>query len=120
MEAKAELEFSSSVLETEKTLVLAEKGSKDDEVELLTAGDKFRILATMNPGGDFGKKEVITVPCVTFAMAVTMLGDGVIEADKAYPRFKQIKCESGCVVDNFAGPKGLVFAPSNCNGPHDG
>lgn len=39
--------------------MLAEKGSRqDDEVELLTAGTKFRILATMNPGGDFGKKEV--------------------------------------------------------------
>ncbi|KAH0622150.1 hypothetical protein JD844_024188 [Phrynosoma platyrhinos] len=46
------------VLETEKTLVLAEKGSEDNEVELLTAGNKFRILATMNPGGDFGKKEL--------------------------------------------------------------
>lgn len=45
----------------EKCLVLAEKGSpesKDTEVELLTAGKHFRILATMNPGGDFGKKEV--------------------------------------------------------------
>lgn len=45
----------------EKSLVLAEKGSpedKDNEVELLTAGKHFRILATMNPGGDFGKKEV--------------------------------------------------------------
>ena len=53
--------FSSSVLEVEKTLLLAEKGNledKDNEVELLTAGKKFRILATMNPGGDFGKKEV--------------------------------------------------------------
>lgn len=51
----------SSVLEAEKTLVLAEKGGQDDEeneVELLVAGKKFRILATMNPGGDFGKKEV--------------------------------------------------------------
>lgn len=50
-----------SVLEAEKTLVLAEKGGQDDEdneVELLVAGKKFRIVATMNPGGDFGKKEV--------------------------------------------------------------
>ncbi|XP_053143364.1 midasin isoform X2 [Hemicordylus capensis] len=52
------LERLNSVLETEKTLVLAEKGSEDNEVELLTAGEKFRILATMNPGGDFGKKEL--------------------------------------------------------------
>ncbi|KAL7987897.1 hypothetical protein Chor_006816 [Crotalus horridus] len=52
------LERLNSVLETEKTLVLAEKASEDSEIELLTAGKKFRILATMNPGGDFGKKEL--------------------------------------------------------------
>ncbi|XP_019393298.1 PREDICTED: midasin isoform X2 [Crocodylus porosus] len=55
------LERLNSVLEAEKTLVLAEKGSQEDEdneVELLVAGKKFRILATMNPGGDFGKKEL--------------------------------------------------------------
>uniref|UniRef100_A0A452FG21 Midasin n=1 Tax=Capra hircus TaxID=9925 RepID=A0A452FG21_CAPHI len=55
------LERLNSVLEVEKTLLLAEKGNledKDNEVELLTAGKKFRILATMNPGGDFGKKEL--------------------------------------------------------------
>ncbi|KAE8602908.1 hypothetical protein XENTR_v10014171 [Xenopus tropicalis] len=55
------LERLNSVLEVEKTLVLAEKGSGEDEteeVEILTAGKQFRILATMNPGGDFGKKEL--------------------------------------------------------------
>uniref|UniRef100_A0A8C5QIK7 Midasin n=1 Tax=Leptobrachium leishanense TaxID=445787 RepID=A0A8C5QIK7_9ANUR len=54
------LERLNSVLEVEKTLVLAEKGSSEEEsdVELLTAGKRFRILATMNPGGDFGKKEL--------------------------------------------------------------
>uniref|UniRef100_A0A8B9G7C9 Midasin n=1 Tax=Amazona collaria TaxID=241587 RepID=A0A8B9G7C9_9PSIT len=55
------LERLNSVLEAEKTLVLAEKGGQDDdddEVELLVAGKKFRVLATMNPGGDFGKKEL--------------------------------------------------------------
>lgn len=53
----------------EKSLVLAEKGSpgdKDNEVELLTAGKQFRILATMNPGGDFGKKEVKLLPGADF------------------------------------------------------
>lgn len=49
------------MLETEKSLVLAEKGSgDDDDVELIIAGKKFRLVATMNPGGDFGKKEVST------------------------------------------------------------
>lgn len=51
--------FPASVLETEKSLVLAEKGSgDDDDVELIRAAAGFRLVATMNPGGDFGKKEV--------------------------------------------------------------
>lgn len=53
------LERLNSVLEIEKSLVLAEKGSGDnDDVELIIAGKKFRLVATMNPGGDFGKKEL--------------------------------------------------------------
>ena len=56
------LERLNSVLETEKTLVLAEKGGSDDpledEIEIIVAHDNFRLMATMNPGGDFGKKEV--------------------------------------------------------------
>lgn len=51
--------FAGSVLETERSLVLAEKGSGDnDDVELIRAAAGFRLVATMNPGGDFGKKEV--------------------------------------------------------------
>ncbi|XP_031717306.1 midasin isoform X2 [Anarrhichthys ocellatus] len=53
------LERLNSVLETEKSLVLAEKGSGDnDDVELIGASASFRLVATMNPGGDFGKKEL--------------------------------------------------------------
>ncbi|KAM6905784.1 midasin isoform 2-T2 [Lycodopsis pacificus] len=53
------LERLNSVLETEKSLVLAEKGSGDnDDVELIGAAASFRLVATMNPGGDFGKKEL--------------------------------------------------------------
>lgn len=51
--------MSVSVLETQKSLVLVEKGSGDSEdVELIRAASAFRLVATMNPGGDFGKKEV--------------------------------------------------------------
>ncbi|XP_057208356.1 midasin isoform X2 [Triplophysa rosa] len=53
------LERLNSVLEIEKSLVLAEKGSgENDEVELIIARKQFRLVATMNPGGDFGKKEL--------------------------------------------------------------
>lgn len=50
------LERLNSVLEPHRLLVLAEKGS--EEIEELYAHENFRILATMNPGGDFGKKEL--------------------------------------------------------------
>lgn len=57
--------FVLSVLEREKSLVLAEKGSgDDDDVELIRAAAGFRLVATMNPGGDFGKKEVKKVRMV--------------------------------------------------------
>ncbi|XP_030490703.2 midasin isoform X2 [Cannabis sativa] len=50
------LERLNSVLEPERTLSLAEKGGSD--LEKIVADDKFLLLATMNPGGDFGKKEL--------------------------------------------------------------
>ncbi|XP_062087755.1 midasin isoform X2 [Humulus lupulus] len=50
------LERLNSVLEPERTLSLAEKGGSD--LEKIVADEKFLLLATMNPGGDFGKKEL--------------------------------------------------------------
>jgi glutathione S-transferase len=50
------LERLNSVLEPHRLLVLAEKGGA--EVEEITAHPNFLVLATMNPGGDFGKKEL--------------------------------------------------------------
>ena len=52
----AVLERLNSVLEPSRLLVLAEKGGR--EIEEITAHPDFRIIATMNPGGDFGKKEL--------------------------------------------------------------
>ncbi|KAI8077783.1 P-loop containing nucleoside triphosphate hydrolase protein [Halteromyces radiatus] len=50
------LERLNSVLEPSRLLVLAEKGGKHVE-EIIGAKD-FKFLATMNPGGDYGKKEL--------------------------------------------------------------
>ncbi|KAK9060615.1 hypothetical protein SSX86_021321 [Deinandra increscens subsp. villosa] len=50
------LERLNSVLEPDRKLSLAEKGGSD--LEKVTAHEKFFILATMNPGGDYGKKEL--------------------------------------------------------------
>lgn len=48
------LERLNSVLEPSRSLTLAEKSTAD----VVRAADSFRVLATMNPGGDFGKKEL--------------------------------------------------------------
>lgn len=45
-----------SVLEPSRTLTLAEKGGREPEV--IVAHPSFRLIGTMNPGGDFGKKEL--------------------------------------------------------------
>ena len=49
------LERLNSLLEPARTIVLAEKGPTDNEV---TANLGFQFLATMNPGGDYGKREL--------------------------------------------------------------
>jgi midasin len=50
------LERLNSVLEPSRTLLLAEKGATDDAS--VTATEGFQFLATMNPGGDYGKREL--------------------------------------------------------------
>lgn len=63
----AVIERLNSVLEYERTLLLSEKGAvsvSSNEgnnllsTELIRAHPAFRIMGTMNPGGDFGKKEL--------------------------------------------------------------
>lgn len=49
------LERLNSVLEPSRSLLLAEKGSLDSFV---TAKPGFQFFATMNPGGDYGKREL--------------------------------------------------------------
>ena len=49
------LERLNSVLEPNRKLFLAEKATDSDPV---TAFDGFQMYATMNPGGDYGKKEL--------------------------------------------------------------
>ena len=49
------LERMNSVLESDRTLLLAEQGSRDN---LVCASEGFQFFATMNPGGDYGKREL--------------------------------------------------------------
>lgn len=53
------LERLNSLLEPERQLVLAEKGMDDGaDIVVVTAAKNFHFIGTMNPGGDFGKKEL--------------------------------------------------------------
>lgn len=49
------LERLNSVLDPSREITVPEKGT---ELEVVRAAPSFRLLATMNPGGDFGKKEL--------------------------------------------------------------
>ncbi len=51
------LERLNSVLEPERSLLLSEKAG-GSEPEIVSAADGFRFVSTMNPGGDYGKKEL--------------------------------------------------------------
>jgi midasin len=50
------LERLNSVFEHDRTLVISEKSSA--EAVRIVADSKFNMVATMNPGSDFGKKEL--------------------------------------------------------------
>lgn len=51
----AVLERINSVLEPTRSITLTEKDGQE-----IVANDSFRVVATMNPGGDYGKKELST------------------------------------------------------------
>lgn len=50
------LERLNSVFEQDRTLTISEKSSC--EAVKIVAHEKFNMVATMNPGSDFGKKEL--------------------------------------------------------------
>ena len=90
----AVLERLNSVLEPTRTIVLAEKG--DDGLDLAETShivkghDDFIIFATMNPGGDFGKRELspalrsrfteIWVPAITDLEDIDLVLIGIFES----------------------------------------
>uniref|UniRef100_A0A0E0BB98 Midasin n=1 Tax=Oryza glumipatula TaxID=40148 RepID=A0A0E0BB98_9ORYZ len=94
------LERLNSVLEPERKLSLAEKGGS--VLEKVVAHPNFFILATMNPGGDYGKKELspalrnrfteVWVPAVTNVDELKSI---------AIERFTnaEVSCFGDCIVN---------------------
>ncbi|KAI0715617.1 P-loop containing nucleoside triphosphate hydrolase protein [Cerioporus squamosus] len=58
------LERLNSVPVTGRTIVLAEQGGNDAEILAIKAADDFKLVATMNPGGDYGSRSYRQL-CVT-------------------------------------------------------
>lgn len=54
----AVLERLNSLLESSRTLVVSERSRSKGDVYQVVAAPGFTFMATMNPGGDYGKKEV--------------------------------------------------------------
>lgn len=54
----AVLERLNPILETERKLLVSEKSRLGGDVYEINASEGFAVFATMNPGGDYGKKEV--------------------------------------------------------------
>ncbi|KAK0748752.1 hypothetical protein B0T21DRAFT_279432 [Apiosordaria backusii] len=113
------LERLNSVLEPQRTLLLAEKGVDDSFVQ---GAEGFQFFATMNPGGDFGKKELspalrnrfteIWVPAFS---EVDDVHDIVVsKLDKKFKQGKksQAKPVSRIIVE-FASWFGKTFRPSS-------
>lgn len=89
------LERLNSVLEPGRTIVLAERGGIDGDYPAIQASDMFKLLATMNPGGDYGKKELspalrnrfteIWVPAVTSQADLQLIVDHSWKCDSLRP-----------------------------------
>jgi midasin len=89
------LERLNSVLEPGRTIVLAERGGIDGDYPAIQASEKFKLLATMNPGGDYGKKELspalrnrfteIWVPAVTNQADLQLIVDHSWTSDSLRP-----------------------------------
>ena len=51
------LERLNSLFEEKRTLLIAEN-TQDNKIDVIDVHDEFRVVATMNPSGDYGKKEL--------------------------------------------------------------
>jgi midasin len=114
------LERLNSVLEPHRSLLLAEKGITDSFVQ---ATEGFQFFATMNPGGDFGKKELspalrnrFTEVWVSAFSEVDDVHDIVVS--KLDSRFKQANKKKPSkpvsrIIVEFAAWFGKTFRPSS-------
>ncbi|KIK32687.1 hypothetical protein CY34DRAFT_757194 [Suillus luteus UH-Slu-Lm8-n1] len=111
------LEPLNGVLEPGRTIVLAERGGIDGDHTNIHASNEFKLLATMNPGGDYGKRELspalrnpftdIWVPAVTSQVDLQVIIDYSWKHDSMIPsRVRSYSLLTGGMESTI-----LLFAP---------
>ncbi|XP_020093830.1 midasin isoform X2 [Ananas comosus] len=104
------LERLNSVLELDRKLSLPEKGGS--VLEKIEAHDNFFILATMNPGGDYGKKELSPALRNRFT---EIWVPTVMEVDElksiAIKKFanRELSCLADCIINFWQWFKGRTL-----------
>ena len=91
------------MLEPGRTLTLAEKGGAG--AEEITAAPGFRLVATMNPGGDYGKRELspalsnrfttVWVPPIDDVSELAALLHARLASERPHPACTARKCPQG-------------------------
>jgi midasin (ATPase involved in ribosome maturation) len=89
----AVIERLNSVLESGREITLAEKGGLTGTSEKIVAHPQFKFLATMNPGGDFGKRELspalrsrfteIWIPSANSATDIALIVAEILQLDES-------------------------------------
>jgi midasin len=82
------------VLESGREITLAEKGGLTASSEKIIAHPNFKFLATMNPGGDFGKRELspalrsrfteIWIPTANSAIDIALIVAEILQLEERY------------------------------------
>ena len=101
------LESLNSVLEPERSITVTEG---NDELKLIEAVDNFIFVATMNPGGDFGKKELS--PALRSRFTEIWVEEALRKEDLLLLINKTITCDesfSNTVADIFIWVKAKSF-----------
>ena len=122
------LERLNSVLETGRSITLAERGSEAAGgcgAELVVAAASWRLLATMNPGGDFGKRELspalrnrfteIWVPALTARDELRLLLAPRLAHDVALQPLADVLADFWCVSPPWSLSGSVVARMRRCS-----
>ena len=95
------IERLNSVLDHSRSLTLTEKGGALHD-RIVNAHPNFRIMATMNPGGDFGKKELSAALRNRFSESYVSWKPTPAELEQIVSLRLQKNCKTESIDNNFS------------------